>query len=73
MTPQVHEWEHRETGWTAEFAAQSESLLALSNGHLGLRGTLDEGEPAAMVGTYLNGFYETRPIPYTDRGYGDQR
>ncbi len=66
-------WVHRETGWSAAYAAQSESLLALSNGYLGLRGSLDEGEPAALAGTYLNGFYETRPIPYADRGYGDPK
>ena len=64
-------WVHRETGWSSAFAAQSESLLALSNGYLGLRGTLDEGEPAALLGTYLNGFYEARPIAYADRGFGD--
>ena len=64
-------WVHRETGWSSVFAAQSESRLALSNGYLGLRGTLDEGEPAAVRGTYLNGFYEARPIAYADRGYGD--
>lgn len=55
----------------AALAAQSESLLALSNGYLGLRGTLDEGAPAALPGTYLNGFFETMAIPYADRGYGD--
>jgi len=64
-------WAHRETGWSSALAAQSESLLALSNGYLGLRGTLDEGAPAATPGTYLNGFYETLPLPYADRGYGD--
>lgn len=71
MSRQVAPWEHRETGWSAERAAQSESLLALSNGYLGLRGTLDEGEPSAVAGTYLNGFYETRSIPYAERGFGD--
>ena len=71
MRPQVDPWAHRETGWSQGFAAQSESLLALSNGYLGIRGTLDEGAPAAVPGTYLNGFFETRPIPYADRGYGD--
>jgi alpha,alpha-trehalose phosphorylase len=64
-------WAHRETGWSSALAAQSESLLALSNGYLGLRGTLDEGAPAAVPGTYLNGFFETLPIRYADRGYGD--
>lgn len=72
-TRQVEPWVHRETGWSEAFAAQSESLLALSNGHLGVRGTLDEGEPSAFAGTFLAGFYETRPIPYADRGYGDPK
>ncbi len=71
MIAQHDPWAHRVTGWSPAFAAQDESLLALSNGYLGVRGTLDEGEPAAVAGTYLNGFYETRSIPYADRGYGD--
>jgi alpha,alpha-trehalose phosphorylase len=50
--------------------AQSESVLALSNGHIGLRGNLDEGEPFGLPGTYLNAFYETRPLPYAEAGYG---
>src|SRR4051794_36614516 len=45
--------------------------MALSNGHFGLRGNLDEGEPAAVPGTYLNGFYEVRPLPYAEAAYGD--
>ena len=71
ITAQHDPWAHRETAWSPGFAAPSESLLALSNGYLGLRGTLDEGEPAALAGTYLNGFYETRPMSYPDRGYAD--
>ena len=71
MICQTDPWAHRETGWPEEQAAQSESLLALSNGYLGVRGTLDEGQPSAVPGTYLNGFYETVPIPYADRGFGD--
>ena len=71
MTGQVEPWAHHESDWSPGLAARTESLLALSNGYLGLRGTLDEGEPAAVPGTYLSGFYETRPIPYADRGYGD--
>lgn len=71
MIAQHDPWAHRETGWSADIAAQSESLLALTNGYLGIRGTLDEGAPAARPGTYLNGFYETLPIAYADRGFGD--
>ena len=42
----------------------------MSNGHIGLRGNLDEGEPHGMPGTYLNSFYEIRPLPYAEAGYG---
>ena len=45
-------------------------MFALSNGHIGLRGNLDEGEPHATPGTYLNSFYERRPLPYAEGGYG---
>ncbi len=51
--------------------AQTESIFALSNGHIGLRGNLDEGEPAGSPGTYLNGFYESRPLPYAETAYGN--
>ena len=50
--------------------AQRESVFALSNGHIGLRGNLDEGEPFGLPGTYLAGFYELRPLPYGESGYG---
>lgn len=50
--------------------AETESRFALSNGHLGLRANLDEGEPYGAHGTYLNGFHELRPLPYAEAGYG---
>src|ERR671914_317375 len=49
---------------------QSESVFALSNGHIGLRGNLDEGEPVDTPGTYLNAFYEVRPLPHAETAYG---
>src|SRR5204863_5599707 len=53
-----------------DLLGQTESIFALSNGHFGLRGNLDEGEPVALPGTYLNAFYEVRPLPYAEAGYG---
>jgi alpha,alpha-trehalose phosphorylase len=35
-----------------------------------LRGNLDEGEPQALMGTYLNGVYELHPNPYAESSYG---
>jgi trehalose/maltose hydrolase-like predicted phosphorylase len=65
----VEEWSVRETGLHLDTLAQTESLFALSNGHIGLRGNLDEGEPHGLPGTYLNSFYELRPLPYAEGGY----
>jgi trehalose/maltose hydrolase-like predicted phosphorylase len=66
----VEPWQVRETRLDLNLIAQSESLFALSNGHIGLRGNLDEGEPHGLPGTYLNSFYEIRPLPYAEAGYG---
>ncbi|BCI90931.1 hypothetical protein NIIDMKKI_61370 [Mycobacterium kansasii] len=66
----VEPWRVRETKLDLNLLAQSESLFALSNGHIGLRGNLDEGEPYGLPGTYLNSFFEIRPLPYAEAGYG---
>ncbi|MBM2616403.1 glycoside hydrolase family 65 protein [Actinoplanes sp. LDG1-06] len=71
--PQVYAiepWQLRETHLDLRLQARSESLFSLSNGHLGMRGNLDEGYPHALPGTYLNSFYELRPLPYAEGGYG---
>ena len=54
----VEPWSVTEDALNLDVLAQSESVFALSNGHIGLRGNLDEGEPFGLPGTYLNGFYE---------------
>jgi alpha,alpha-trehalose phosphorylase len=64
-------WAICETSLDLDTLPQTESILALSNGHLGLRGNLDEGEPHGLPGTYLNGVYEARPIPYSESAYGN--
>ncbi|MGO9885118.1 MAG: glycoside hydrolase family 65 protein [Solirubrobacteraceae bacterium] len=66
----VEPWTVRETELDLDRLAATESVFALSNGHLGLRGNLDEGEPYGLPGTYLAGFYEVRPLPYAEAGYG---
>ena len=66
----VDPWSVTETSLDLELLAQSESVFALSNGHIGLRGNLDEGEPVAIPGSYLAAFFESRPLPYAEAGYG---
>jgi alpha,alpha-trehalose phosphorylase len=53
-----------------ELVGQMETMFALSNGYLGVRGTWDEGVPALEPGVFLNGFYEYRPITYGEHAYG---
>ena len=63
-------WELRWRGLAVDQLQRTESTFALSNGHIGLRGTLEEGEPRGLPGTYLNGFYEEHDLPYAEAGYG---
>ena len=67
----IEPWGLREPELDLDRLAHTESVFALSNGHIGLRGNLDEGEPFGLPGTYLNGFYETRPLPYAEAAYGN--
>ncbi|HEY5265810.1 MAG TPA: glycosyl hydrolase family 65 protein [Acidimicrobiales bacterium] len=66
----VEPWCLRETELDLDVLAQSESLFTLSNGHIGWRGNLDEGDPHGLSGSYLNGVHELRPLPYAEAGYG---
>src|ERR1041385_5379190 len=66
----IDPWSVREIALDLAALAQSESIFALSNGHLGLRGNLDEGDPHGLPGSYLNSVYEVRPLPYAEAGYG---
>ena len=66
----IEPWTLRETHLDLGIMAQAESVFALANGHLGWRGNLDEGEPHGLPGSYLNGVYETRPLPYAEAAYG---
>jgi alpha,alpha-trehalose phosphorylase len=68
---ELHSWAVTETALELDVLAHSESVLALSNGHIGVRANLDEGEPHALLGTYLNGYFEVRPLPYAESAYGN--
>jgi alpha,alpha-trehalose phosphorylase len=75
LRPPLHdypadEWNVIEKAFHPEFLAQSETMLALANGYLGLRGCPEEGGPNAENATLINGFYETWPIAYAEEAYG---
>jgi len=64
------EWNVIEKRFHPEFLAQLETMLALGNGYLGMRGCPEEGGPNAENATIINGFYEARPIVYGEEAYG---
>ena len=66
----VEPWNLREAQLDLDLLAQTESVFALANGHVGWRANLDEGEPHGLPGSYLNGVYESRPLPYAESAYG---
>src|SRR5260370_1104214 len=63
-------WRVREVKLDLDRLGQSESIFALSNGHIGWRANLDEGEPHSIAGSYLNAVYEELPIPYAEPAFG---
>jgi alpha,alpha-trehalose phosphorylase len=69
----VDAWSLIEKKFRPEFIAQMEAVLALGNGHLGMRGGPEEGGPCVQNGTFVNGFYEAWPIVYGEEAYGFAR
>ncbi|RQX42075.1 family 65 glycosyl hydrolase, partial [Micromonospora chalcea] len=62
-------WRIRRTSADLDRLGETESVFALANGWVGWRGTLDEGEPCGMPGSYLNGFHEQHELSYPESGY----
>ena len=66
----IDPWALRETHYSAADLGVTESLFAVGNGYLGLRGNVEEGRDAYAHGTYLNGLHETWPIHHAEDAYG---
>ena len=69
----VDAWRIRELAFDPADAARNETIFALGNGHLGLRGNLEEEAGNVAHGTYVNGFFEEAPIAYGENAYGYAR
>ncbi len=66
----VDAWRIRELTFEPADAGRNETIFSLANGHLGLRGNLDEDAGNVVPGTYVNGFYEEAPIAYGEAAFG---
>ncbi len=60
------EWRIVEARYSNEFVGLTETVFSLGNGFVGIRGSFEEGRPAAVPGTFVNGFHETWPIMHAE-------
>ena len=67
-------WSVTEEAFSVAKNYHHETVFAVGNGYIGMRGNFEEGYngPAdtTLLGTYLNGFYESAPIHYDELAYG---
>ncbi len=70
----INRWQICEDFFSPDHMMLSETVFALGNGYIGIRGSFEEGlsqnTKRTIDGIYLNGFYESVPIPHAERGYG---
>ena len=66
----VDPWRLTETFFESSDLGRTETLFAVGNGYLGMRGNLEEGRDSYFHGTFINGFHETWPIQHAESAYG---
>src|SRR5258706_8869485 len=69
----INDWDVTENALSVEFNQRNETIFALGNGYIGMRGNFEEGYSGppgkSLEGTYLNGFYESETIKYPEVAY----
>ena len=69
----VDEWRLVECRYSPADLGLTETLFAVGNGYLGMRGNVEEGRDSHTHGTFINGFHETWPIRHAEEAYGFAR
>lgn len=65
-------WRLSQSHWQPAHAARDETLFALANGALGVRGGFEES-PSPTQGSFISGVWERAPIHYHERHFGFAR
>ncbi|GAB2534855.1 beta-phosphoglucomutase [Rhodanobacter koreensis] len=65
-------WRLSQSRWQPAHAARDETLFALANGTLGVRGGFEES-PSSTQGSFLAGVWERAPIHHHERHFGFAR
>ena len=69
----IDPWRLSETRYSADDLGTTETIFAVGNGYLGLRGNVEEGRDSHTHGTFINGFHETWPIQHAEEAFGFAR
>ncbi|GAA2227254.1 glycoside hydrolase family 65 protein [Herbiconiux moechotypicola] len=69
----LDEWALTEAEFHTSTQGRTETLFAIGNGYLGLRGNFEEGHKAHAEGTFINGFHDTWQIRHAEEAYGFAR
>ncbi|WEK55531.1 MAG: beta-phosphoglucomutase [Candidatus Cohnella colombiensis] len=70
----LDQWKLIEERFEEQYRQRNETMFALGNGYIGMRGNFEENDAEqrreGVIGTYLNGFYDSEPIIYPEGAYG---
>ncbi|MGA7204048.1 MAG: glycosyl hydrolase family 65 protein [Specibacter sp.] len=66
-------WKLVETSHDPADDGTLETLMAVGNGHLGLRGARSLGDEGVLPGTFINGFHEVWDIKHAENAFGFAR
>jgi alpha,alpha-trehalose phosphorylase len=69
----IDEWRLTESAYSTEDLGVTETLFAVGNGYLGLRGNVEEGRETHTHGTFINGFHEVWSIRHAEEAFGFAR
>ncbi|WP_188781087.1 glycoside hydrolase family 65 protein [Marmoricola endophyticus] len=69
----VDPWRLVEKRYDSDDLGLTETLFAVGNGYLGMRGNPAEGRDAHAHGTFINGLHETWPIRHAEAAFGFAR
>ncbi len=69
----IDEWALVEAEYSTDDLGITETLFAVGNGYLGMRGNVEEGRETHFHGTFVNGFHETWPIRHAEEAFGFAR
>ena len=69
----VDPWRLTEKVYDSSDLGRTETIFAVGNGYLGMRGNVEEGRDTYVHGTYINGFHETWGIQHAEEAFGFAR